>query len=190
MPTAGDRVSFGSFSLRFKENEPGCRAGTRRSRMFFKGYKAKSKPNSGGRGPRRRLTFLPRSKKASKETRPSAWPCGFPALRQLPSRSQNSAAPQTFLAYSAGNLLRSGCGAMGMLFNPNRFSIGFPGRGSLQKKPGSPLAPSPLFASGTHEDESRYLSEGSRQSTERPRQKCPPQVTEFLLVRFLCAQRK
>jgi hypothetical protein len=31
-PPPGEAVSFGSFSLRLsKENEPGCRAGTRRS---------------------------------------------------------------------------------------------------------------------------------------------------------------
>jgi len=134
MPTAGDRVSFGSFSLRFKENEPGCRAGTRRFRLFFKGYKAKANSSSGGRGPRRRLTLLLRDKRVSRKTRPGTWPFGFPAHHQFPSRSQNSAAPQTFLAYSAGNRLRSGCGARGMFFNRHKFSEGFPGRDGLQKK--------------------------------------------------------
>jgi len=53
----------------------GPAAGTRRFRLFFKGYKAKSNSSSGGRGPRR-LTFLPRCKKVSKETRPAPCPAG------------------------------------------------------------------------------------------------------------------
>jgi hypothetical protein len=58
-------VSFGSFSLRlYKENEPGCRAGTRRFCLFILERKTFS---TVGSRPDRRLAFFTGPKKVSKE---------------------------------------------------------------------------------------------------------------------------
>jgi hypothetical protein len=64
-------VSFGSFSLRlYKENEPGCRAGTRRFRLLLFTHKTFS---TVGSRPDRRLAFFTGLKKVSKErTTPAA----------------------------------------------------------------------------------------------------------------------
>jgi len=63
MPTAGEKVSFGSVFFALKENEPGCRAWTRRfwfSLFWFK-YLGHGFGEGGGRCPDYQLFLVCRA---------------------------------------------------------------------------------------------------------------------------------